>query len=92
MLVWEDPDEFDFVPSKLAQAMTNALKTMAGFVVVAIETSYAQWQLYAGAVMQAVARRSRGEAGKPSVAKSISTMRRVKAFFVSQKVNGHNAP
>ena len=42
--------------------------------------------------MQAVARRSRAATAKPLTVTPVRAVRRVKAFFVSQKVNGRNAP
>lgn len=56
------------------------------------ETSCAQWQQFVVCPSQAVARRSRADRDRPILAAPVTAVRRVKAFFVSQKVNGRNAP
>lgn len=85
-------ERVEFVPTKLSAAMIGAFKAMGGRVVDSIETSYAQWQQYVVCAMQAVARRSRAATAKPLTVTPVRAVRRVKAFFVSQKVNGRNAP
>ena len=82
----------EFEPTKLSMAMIGAFKAMGGRVANSVETSYAQWQQYAVCAVQALARRSRAASAKPMLATPIRTVRRVKAFFVCQKVNGRNAP
>ena len=81
-----------FVPNKLSAAMIGAFKAMGGRVANSAETSYAQWQQYVVCALQAIARRSRTASAKPLLVTPIRAVRRVKAFFVSQKVNGRNAP
>ena len=80
------------LPNKLSDAMTGAFKAMGGCVANSAETRYVQWQQYAVCVVQAVVRRSLAASIKPMVVTPLRAVRRVKAFFFSQKVNGHNAP
>jgi hypothetical protein len=91
-IILRDSERYVFVPNKLSAAMIGAFKAMCGRVVDSIETSYAQWQQYVVCAMQAVARRSRAATAKPLTVTPVRAVRRVKAFFVSQKVNGRNAP
>ena len=91
-IILRDSARYEFVPNKLSAAMIGAFKAMGGRVVDSIETSYAQWQQYVVCAMQTVARRSRAAAAKPLTVTPVRAVRRVKAFFVSQKVNGRNAP
>ena len=69
-----------------------SVKRMGGRVAASVETSFAQWQQYVICTVQAVARRSRAASTKPMALTLIRAARRVNAFFVSQKVNGRNAP
>lgn len=82
----------DFVPTKLSMAMLGAFKAMGGRVAQCAETSYAQWQQFVVCASQAVARRTRFDWVQPILVMPVMAVRRVKAFFVSQKVNGRNAP
>jgi hypothetical protein len=82
----------DFEPTKLSMAMIGAFKAMGGRVALCAETSYAQWQQFVVCASQAVARRSRADWVRPILAAPVTAVRRVKAFFVAQKVNGRNAP
>ena len=91
-IILRESERFIFLPNKLSAAMIGAFKAMGGRVADSVETSYAQWQQYAVCTVQAVARRSRAASTKPMVVTPIRAVRRVKAFFVSQKVNGRNAP
>lgn len=91
-IILRDSERYVFVPNKLSAAMIGAFKAMGGRVVDSIETSYAQWQQYVVCAMQAVARRSRAATARPLTVTPVRAIRRVKAFFVSQKVNGRNAP
>ena len=91
-IILRESEQFIFLPNKLSAAMIGAFKAMGGRVADSVETSYAQWQQYAVCTVQAVARRSRAASTKPMVVTPIRAVRRVKAFFVSQKVNGRNAP
>lgn len=91
-IILRDSARYELVPNKLSAAMIGAFKAMGGRVVDSIETSYAQWQQYVVCAMQAVARRSRAATAKPLTATPVRAVRRVKAFFISQKVNGRNAP
>lgn len=91
-IILRSSERVDFVPNKLSAAMIGAFRAMGGRVVDFIETSYAQWQQYVVCAMQAVARRSRAATDKPMTVSPVRAVRRVKAFFVSQKVNGRNAP
>lgn len=91
-IILRHSERFEFVPTKLSAAMIGAFNAMGGRVVDSIETSYAQWQQYVVCAMQAVARRSRAATAKPLTVTLVRAVRRVKAFFVSQKVNGRNAP
>ncbi len=91
-IILRESARFIFLPNKLSAAMIGAFKAMAGRVEDSVETSYAQWQQYAVCAAQAVARRSRATSAKPMLATPIRAVRRVKAFFVAQKVNGRNAP
>lgn len=91
-IILRDSERFDFLPNKLSAAMIGAFKAMCGRVMDAVENRYAQWQQYVVCAVQAVALRSRAASGKPLVETPIRAVRRVKAFFVSQKVNGRNAP
>lgn len=91
-IILRHSERFEFVPNKLSAAMIGAFKAMGGRVVDAVETSYAQWQQYVVCAMQAVARRSRAATAKPLTVTPVRAVRRVKAFFFSQKVNGRNAP
>ena len=91
-IILRESERFIFLPNKLSAAMIGAFKAMGGRVADSVETSYAQWQQYAVCTVQAVARRSSAASTKPMVVTPIRAVRRVKAFFVSQKVNGRNAP
>jgi hypothetical protein len=91
-IIMRDSARYEFVPNKLSAAMIGAFKAMGGRVVDSIEISYAQWQQYVVCAMQTVARRSRAATAKPLTVTLVRAVRRVKAFFVSQKVNGRNAP
>jgi hypothetical protein len=91
-IILRESERFIFLPNKLSAAMIGAFKAMGGRVADSVETSYAQRQQFAVCAMQAVARRSRATSAKPMLATPIRAVRRVKAFFVSQKVNGRNAP
>ena len=91
-ILLRESEQFIFLPNKLSAAMIGAFKAMGGRVANCVETSYAQWQQYTVCAVQAVARRSRATSAKPMLATPIRAVRRVKAFFVSQKVNGRNAP
>lgn len=90
--ILRESERFIFLPNKLSAAMIGAFKAMGGRVVHSVETSYAQWQQYAVCAVHAVARRSRAASATPMLVTPIRAVRRVKAFFVSQKVNGRNAP
>lgn len=91
-IILRNGEQFDFLPNKLSAAMIGAFKAMCGRAVVTVETCYAQWQQYVGCAMQAVAKRSRQALVQPLSVTSVRPVRRMKAFFVSQKVNGRNAP
>lgn len=91
-IVLRDGERFDFLPNKLSAAMIGAFKAMCGRVVVAVETRYAQWQQYVVCATQAVAKRSREVSAQPLSVSTVRPLRGAKAFFVSQKVNGRNAP
>lgn len=91
-IILRDGERFDFVPNKLSAAMIGAFKAMCGRAVVAVETRYAQWQQYVVCATQAVAKRSREVSAQPLSVSTVRPLRRAKAFFVSQKVNGRNAP
>lgn len=85
-------ERVEFVPTKLSAAMIGAFRAMGGHVADSIETRYARWQQYVVCAMQAVARRARAATVKPLTVTPVRAVRHVKAFFVSQKVNGRNAP
>jgi len=91
-IILRESERFIFLPNKLSAAMIGAFKAMGDRVANSVETSYARWQQYLVCAVQAVTRRSRAASAKPMVGTSIRAVRRVKAFFVSQKVNGRNAP
>ena len=91
-IILRDSERFLFVPNKLSAAMIGAFKAMGGRVANSAEISYAQWQQYVVCAMQGIARRSRAASTNPSLVAPIRAVRRVKAFFVAQKVNGRNAP
>lgn len=91
-IILRDGERFDFLPSKLSAAMIGAFKAMRGRAVIAVETRYAQWQQYVVCATQAVAKRSREVSAKPLSVSTVRPLPRAKAFFVSQKVNGRNAP
>jgi hypothetical protein len=91
-IILRESERFIFLPNKLSAAMIGAFKAMGGRVVDSVETSYAQWQQYAVCAVHAIARRSRVASATPMLVTPIRAVRRVKAFFVSQKVNGRNAP
>jgi hypothetical protein len=91
-IIRRDSEPFTFLPNKLSAAMIGAFKAMGGRVTNSVETSYAQWQQYGVCAVRAVARRLRAAWAKPIGATPVRSVRRVKAFFVSKKVNGHNAP
>ncbi|MCP5233004.1 MAG: hypothetical protein H6948_13120 [Zoogloeaceae bacterium] len=91
-IILRDGERFEFLPNKLSAAMIGALKAMCGRTVVVVETGYAQWQQYMVCAKQAVAKRSRQVSAQPSSVSTVRSLRRAKAFFVSQKVNGRNAP
>lgn len=82
----------EFEPTKLSMAMIGAFQAMGGRVAQCDETSYAQWKQFVVCASQAVARRSLADWVRPILAASVTAVRRVKAFFVAQKVNGRNAP
>ena len=73
-------------------AMLGAFKGMGGRLAQCAETSYAQWQQFVVCASQAVARRTRVDWVLSISAKPLMAVRRAKAFFVAQKVNGRNAP
>jgi hypothetical protein len=81
-----------FVPNKLSAAMIGAFMAVGGRVAHCIETSYAQWHQFVLCAVHAIARGSRTVSTQPMVVPPIRAVRRVKAFFVAQKVDGHNAP
>ena len=87
-----DRERFDIVPNKLAAALMDALRALAGCVVDAVATSCTRWQECAASANQAAAQHSRGASVKPLTGTPVRAVRRVKAFFISQKVNGRNAP
>lgn len=91
-IIRRDRERFDFVHYKLAAALMDALRSVAGCVVDAMGTSCAQWQQYVASANQAVAQRSRAASVKPLTVTPVRAVRCVKAFFISQKVNGRNAP
>ncbi|WP_425259044.1 hypothetical protein ACPOLB_27330 (plasmid) [Rubrivivax sp. RP6-9] len=91
-IILRDGERFDFLPNKLSAAMIGALKAMCGCAVVAVETRYAQWQQYVVCATLAVAKRSREVSAQHLSVSTVRPLRRAKAFFVSQKVNGRNAP
>lgn len=91
-IILRDGERFDFLPNKLSAAMIGAFKAMCGRAVVAAETRYAQWQQYVVCAAQAVAKLSRQVSAQPLSVSTVRLLRRAKAFFVSQKVNGRNAP
>lgn len=91
-IILRDGERFDLLPNKLSAAMIGAFKAMCGRAVVAVETCYAQWQQYAGCAMRAMGKRSRQALTPPLSVTPFRPVRRAKAFFVSQKVNGRNAP
>ena len=91
-IILRDGERFDFLPNKLSAAMIGAFKAMCGRAVVAVETRYAQWQQYVVCATQAVAKRCREVSAQPLSVSTVRPLRRAKAFFVSQKVNGRNAP
>lgn len=91
-IILRDGERFDFLPNKLSAAMIGAFKAMCGRAVVAVETRFAQWQQYVVCATQAVAKRSREASAQPLSVSTVRPLRRAKAFFVSQKVNGCNAP
>lgn len=91
-IILRDGERFDFLPNKLSAAMIGAFKAMCGRSVVAVEAGYAQWQQYMVCAKQAVAKRSRQVSAQPLSVSTVRPLRRAKAFFVSQKVNGRNAP
>lgn len=85
-------DRLDFVPSQLSAAMMDAFGAVHARVGGFIETSCGQWRQYAAGAKQAVVLLSRAATVKPSMASLVRAVRRVKAFFISQKVNLRNAP
>ena len=91
-IILRDCEQFAFIPNKLSAAMIGAFKAMGGRVVDSAETSYAQWQQYVVCAVQAVARRSRATTAMFQAVAPIRVLRRVEPFFVSQKVDGRNAP
>lgn len=91
-ILMRDSEQFAFIPNKLSAAMIGAFKAMGGRVVDSAETSYAQWQQYVVCAVQTVARRLRATTAKFQAVAPIRVLRRAKAFFVSQKVDGRNAP
>ncbi|MCW5611724.1 MAG: hypothetical protein KIS83_13760 [Rubrivivax sp.] len=91
-ILLRDCERLDFLPTKLSAAMIGAFLAMFGRVVDAVETRYAQWQQDVVCAVHAIARRSRVAPPKHLEVAPIRSVRRVKAFFVSQKVNGRNAP
>lgn len=91
-ILMRDSEQFAFIPNKLSAAMIGAFKAMGGRVVDSAETSYAQWQQYVVCAVQTVARRLRASTAKFQAMAPIRVLRRAKAFFVSQKVDGRNAP
>jgi len=91
-IILRDGERFDFLPNKLSAAMIGAFKAMCGRAVVAVETCYAQWQQYVVCATQAVAKLSRQASAQSLSVLPIRPLRRAKAFFVSHKVNGRNAP
>lgn len=91
-IILRDGERFDFLPNRLSAAMIGAFKAMCGRAVVAVETRFAQGQQYVVCATQAVAKRSRQVSAQPLSVSTVRPLRRAKAFFVSQKVNGRNAP
>lgn len=91
-IILRDSERFACVPNKLSATMVGAVKAMCGRVVDSVETRYSQWPQYVFCAVQAVARRSRVATAKPLAVAPIRAARRLKAFFVSQKVNDRNAP
>lgn len=88
-----ESERYFFSPNKLSAAMIGAFKAVRGHRVAnSVETSYAQWRQYMGCAVQGAARRSRAASTKLMVMRPIRAVCRMKAFFVSQKVDGRNAP
>lgn len=91
-IILRQSERVEFVPTKLSAAMIGAFKAIGGRIVDSIETRYAQWQQYVVCAQRAVVRRGRAATAKPLTATPVRAIRRGKAFFASEKVNGRNAP
>ena len=91
-VIMRNHEQFIILPNKLSDAMLGAFKAMGDRIANSAETCHAQWQQYAVCTAQAVVRRSLEASIKPMVMTPLRAVRRMKAFFVSQKVNGRNAP
>jgi hypothetical protein len=81
----------EFEPTRLSMAMIGAFRPVGGRVTQCEETSCLQWQQFVICTSPAVGRRSRADWVRPILTAPVASVRRVKAFFVSQKFNGRNA-
>ncbi len=89
MLVWDEDRD---TPNTFSAAMVGAVKALSARVTDCLGTSYAQWQQYVVCSIQAVAPGCRAATVKPSTLTPGRIVRRVKALFLSHKVNCCNAP
>lgn len=85
-------NQFILLPGKLSAAMIGAFKAVAGRIANSVETSYAQWTQFVVCSVLAVDRRSSAASTKSILMTLTRAVGRVKAFFMSKKVNGRNAP
>lgn len=91
-IILRENEQFFLVPNKLSMAILGAFKGLGGRVAHCAETSYAQWQQFVICASQAATRRTHVERALPLLARPAMAVRRAKAFFIAQKVNGRNAP
>lgn len=91
-IILRGSEQFCFVPNKLSMAILGAFKGLGGRVARCAETSYAQWRQFVVCASQVAERRTRFERVLSLLARPAMAVRRAKAFFIAQKVNGRNAP
>jgi hypothetical protein len=91
-IIRRDTERLLFAPNKLSAAVIGAFMAIGGQVAHCVEASYAQWHQFVVGAVRAASQRSRTASTQPMVATPSSAIRRVKAFFVAQKVDARNAP
>jgi hypothetical protein len=91
-IVLRTREQLIFVPNGLSMAKLGAIEGLGECVAQCAEAGYTRWQRFVVCASQAVARRARVDWLQPILAAPVMALCRVRAFFIAQKGNGHNAP